>query len=62
MSYVSRLAACVHDYFDDEDIRDEQKSSRYPIYKGYKMVLDSKSTDEAQVCLYAYLNFVCLNL
>jgi len=46
--YISRLAACVNDYFEDEEIRDE-KSSRYPIYKGYKTVLDSKSTEESQV-------------
>ncbi|ONK57683.1 uncharacterized protein A4U43_C09F3000 [Asparagus officinalis] len=41
------IEACVNDYFEDTEIRDE-KSSRYQTYKGYRTVLDSKSTDEAQ--------------
>lgn len=43
-------AACVNEYFNDSEIKENQdKSSEDPIYKGYKAVLDSKSTDETLV-------------
>ncbi|CAA0819933.1 Aluminum-activated malate transporter 14 [Striga hermonthica] len=41
------IQACVNEYFsNDEQKADRDKSSEEPIYKGYKSVLDSKSTDE----------------
>ncbi|GFP83602.1 aluminum-activated malate transporter 12 [Phtheirospermum japonicum] len=41
------IQACVNEYFSTEDTNAaEDKSSDDPIYKGYKAVLDSKSTDE----------------
>lgn len=41
------IQACVNEYFVDSDTEENQdKSSEDPIYKGYKAVLDSKSTDE----------------
>ncbi|XVE57473.1 hypothetical protein DITRI_Ditri04bG0093300 [Diplodiscus trichospermus] len=57
------IEACVNDYFIDSEIKENQdkssedpiyqdKSSEDPIYKGYKAVLDSKSTDET-LALYA---------
>lgn len=55
-------AACVNEYFDDSDTKEKQeRSSEDPIYKGYKAVLDSKSTDETLVSsllvsLMYYLN------
>ena len=43
-------AVCVNEYFNDYEIKENQdKSSEDPIYKGYKAVLDSKSTDETLV-------------
>ncbi|XP_021290721.1 aluminum-activated malate transporter 12-like [Herrania umbratica] len=47
------IEACVNEYFDDSDTKEKQdRSSEDPIYKGYKAVLDSKSTDET-LALYA---------
>ncbi|XVE65270.1 hypothetical protein DITRI_Ditri07aG0167600 [Diplodiscus trichospermus] len=47
------IEACVNEYFDDSEIKENQdKSLEDPIYKGYKAVLDSKSTDET-LALYA---------
>ncbi|KAE8730858.1 Aluminum-activated malate transporter 12 [Hibiscus syriacus] len=47
------IEACVNEYFNDSEIKENQeKSSEDPIYKGYKAVLDSKSTDET-LALYA---------
>ncbi|KAL6532703.1 hypothetical protein OROGR_013663 [Orobanche gracilis] len=41
------IQACVSEYFCNEETNAaEDKSSENPIYKGYKAVLDSKSTDE----------------
>ncbi|KAJ1428946.1 Aluminum-activated malate transporter [Sesbania bispinosa] len=41
------IEACVNEYFYGEvENSDDIKSSEDPIYKGYKAVLDSKSTDE----------------
>ncbi|KAK4420155.1 Aluminum-activated malate transporter 12 [Sesamum alatum] len=41
------IQACVNEYFSNEDPNaSKDKSSEDPIYKGYKAVLDSKSTDE----------------
>ncbi|GFZ00840.1 aluminum-activated, malate transporter 12 [Actinidia rufa] len=41
------IEACVNEYFSDEEKEtSEDKSSEDPIYKGYKAVLDSKSSDE----------------
>ncbi|XP_022156876.1 aluminum-activated malate transporter 12-like [Momordica charantia] len=41
------IEACVNDYFFDAEIDENKEScSRDQIYKGYKAVLDSKSTDE----------------
>ncbi|XP_058765052.1 aluminum-activated malate transporter 12-like [Vicia villosa] len=41
------IEACVNEYFYGEvDFSGDVKSSEDPIYKGYKAVLDSKSTDE----------------
>ncbi|KAL6554531.1 Aluminum-activated malate transporter 12 [Orobanche hederae] len=41
------IQACVSEYFSNEETNTaEDKSSEDPIYKGYKAVLDSKSTDE----------------
>ncbi|XP_052170074.1 aluminum-activated malate transporter 12-like isoform X1 [Diospyros lotus] len=42
------IQGCVNEYFNNEEI-EESKEGEYsedPIYKGYKAVLDSKSTDE----------------
>ncbi|MBA0718571.1 hypothetical protein Golax_006314 [Gossypium laxum] len=47
------IEACVNEYFNDSELKENQeKSSEDPIYKGYKAVLDSKSTDET-LALYA---------
>ncbi|XVF13598.1 hypothetical protein REPUB_Repub08aG0221400 [Reevesia pubescens] len=47
------IQSCVNEYFNDSEIKENQdKSSEDPIYKGYKAVLDSKSTDET-LALYA---------
>ncbi|XP_022737548.1 aluminum-activated malate transporter 12-like [Durio zibethinus] len=47
------IEACVNEYFNGSEIKENQdKSSEDPIYKGYKAVLDSKSTDET-LALYA---------
>ncbi|XVF52388.1 hypothetical protein PTKIN_Ptkin05aG0014100 [Pterospermum kingtungense] len=47
------IQACVNEYFDESDTNENRgKSSDDPIYKGYKAVLDSKSTDET-LALYA---------
>ncbi|XWS49588.1 hypothetical protein CRYUN_Cryun12cG0015800 [Craigia yunnanensis] len=47
------IEACVNEYFNDSEIKENHdKSSEDPIYKGYKAVLDSKSTDET-LALYA---------
>ncbi|XWS49237.1 hypothetical protein CRYUN_Cryun13aG0146800 [Craigia yunnanensis] len=47
------IEACVNEYFNDSEIKENRdKSSEDPIYKGYKAVLDSKSTDET-LALYA---------
>lgn len=44
------LAACVDEYFYGQvDFSGDVKSSEDPIYKGYKAVLDSKTTDETLV-------------
>ncbi|XP_022893684.1 aluminum-activated malate transporter 12-like [Olea europaea var. sylvestris] len=41
------IEACVNEYFSNEETSDTtNKSSEDPIDKGYKAVLDSKSTDE----------------
>ncbi|XP_057449693.1 aluminum-activated malate transporter 12-like [Lotus japonicus] len=41
------IEACVNEYFYGEiEASGDNKSSEDPIYKGYKAVLDSKSTDE----------------
>ncbi|CAJ2635190.1 unnamed protein product [Trifolium pratense] len=41
------IEACVNEYFYGEiEVSGDIKSSEDPIYKGYKAVLDSKSTDE----------------
>lgn len=43
------IEACVHEYFKDKDmevIDEEAEASRDSIYKGYRAVLDSKSSDE----------------
>ncbi|KAJ4728728.1 Aluminum-activated malate transporter [Melia azedarach] len=49
------IEACVNEYFNDAEVEPELKKSSSeedPIYKGYKAVLDSKSTDET-LALYA---------
>ena len=47
---VWNIAACVNEYFYGEiEVSGDIKSSEGPIYKGYKAVLDSKSTDETLV-------------
>ncbi|KAK2662460.1 hypothetical protein Ddye_001034 [Dipteronia dyeriana] len=49
------IEACVNEYFNDQLMEVEvslEKESEDPIYKGYKTVLDSKSTDEI-LALYA---------
>lgn len=46
-------SACVSGYFNNEapDIN-EDEPEEYPVYLGYKAILDSKSTDETLVsCL-----------
>ncbi|KAK9144454.1 hypothetical protein Sjap_004357 [Stephania japonica] len=45
------IEACINEYFRDSEINEDRSSSSSseeedPIYKGYKVVLDSKSTDE----------------
>ncbi|GER47375.1 aluminum-activated [Striga asiatica] len=41
------IQACVNEYFSNEEQKvDKDESSEDQIYKGYKSVLDSKSTDE----------------
>lgn len=50
MFYDSNIAACVNKYFDETDTEGKERSSlNDPIYKSYKAVLDSKSTDETLV-------------
>ncbi|KAJ0970825.1 hypothetical protein J5N97_018784 [Dioscorea zingiberensis] len=44
ISKLSMDPACVHDYFQDNS---DEMSSQDDIKKGYKSVLDSKSTDES---------------
>lgn len=49
------IEACVKEYFSEEEEgkdTEDCKSSEDPIYKGYKAVLDSKSSDET-LALYA---------
>ncbi|KAG9158007.1 hypothetical protein Leryth_000174 [Lithospermum erythrorhizon] len=47
------IEACVKDYFSNEDLdKPKDKSLEDPIYKGYKAVLDSKSSDET-LAMYA---------
>ncbi|KAK8537896.1 hypothetical protein V6N12_044038 [Hibiscus sabdariffa] len=47
------IEACINEYFNGPEIKEnEETSSEDPIYKGYKAVLDSKSTDET-LALYA---------
>ncbi|KAG0496891.1 hypothetical protein HPP92_001582 [Vanilla planifolia] len=41
-----RSAECVEEYFQDNDVKDSEDKTKDPIYKGYRVVLDSKSTDE----------------
>lgn len=54
--------ACVAEYFSNENPNEMAKeTSEDPIYKGYKAVLDSKSTDETLV-LIIYLHFYILLL
>ncbi|XP_075509838.1 aluminum-activated malate transporter 12-like [Primulina tabacum] len=44
---ANSIEACVNEYFSNDTIdEDKEKSLEDPIYKGYKAVLDSKSTDE----------------
>ncbi|KAF7828554.1 aluminum-activated malate transporter 12-like [Senna tora] len=44
---ANSIEACVNEYFYGEtEASEDIKSSEDPIYKGYKAVLDSKSTDE----------------
>ncbi|ONK72233.1 uncharacterized protein A4U43_C04F17230 [Asparagus officinalis] len=43
------IEACVSDYFSDKDkevIEEEAETARDSIYRGYRAVMDSKSTDE----------------
>ncbi|PKI46895.1 hypothetical protein CRG98_032706 [Punica granatum] len=40
------IEACVNEYFDAKLAERKDETSEDPIYKGYKAVLDSKSTDE----------------
>ncbi|KAG6517949.1 aluminum-activated malate transporter 12-like [Zingiber officinale] len=43
------IEACVHEFFQNQDRESpvrEEKSSKDEIYKGYRAVLDSKSSDE----------------
>ena len=50
--YILRLAACVNEYFKDKDmgvIEEETEASKDSMYKGYRVVLDSKSSDESLV-------------
>lgn len=43
-------AACVNGYFKDADIEAiREESSKDPVYKSYRVVLDSKSSDESLV-------------
>ncbi|KAK6151706.1 hypothetical protein DH2020_014341 [Rehmannia glutinosa] len=48
------IQACVDEYFSNEEPNTaKDKSCEDPIYKGYKAVLDSKSTDETLVPMAA---------
>ncbi|KAI3918257.1 hypothetical protein MKX01_041577 [Papaver californicum] len=43
------IEACVNNYFEESEIIEDEESSddeEDPIYRGYKLVLDSKTTDE----------------
>jgi len=52
---VWNTAACVNEYFNGEvEVSRDIKSSEGPIYKGYRAVLDSKSTDETLVSYQCY--------
>lgn len=54
-SLAKAIETSVNEYFNEAtalDAIDEEKSSEDPVYKGYKAVLDSKSTDET-LALYA---------
>ncbi|GMJ00261.1 aluminum-activated, malate transporter 12, quick-activating anion channel 1 [Hibiscus trionum] len=47
------IEACVNEYFNGSEMKENRENlSEDPIYKGYKAVLDSKSTDET-LALYA---------
>lgn len=44
------FAACVNEYFSEAEIKEtHDKTAEDPIYKGFKVVLDSKSIDETMV-------------
>ncbi|PIA32716.1 hypothetical protein AQUCO_04400128v1 [Aquilegia coerulea] len=45
-SLARSIEACISEYFQDQEIVVEGRSSEDPIYKSYKAVLDSKSIDE----------------
>jgi len=54
--YNLRLAACVNEYFKDKDIEvieEEAEASKDSIYKAYRAVLDSKSSDETLVSSFS---------
>lgn len=39
-------AACVHEYFNDDDTEEIEQDVNNTICEGYKVVLDSKTDDE----------------
>lgn len=39
-------AACVREYFNDDDTEEIEQDVNNTIYEGYKVVLDSKTDDE----------------
>lgn len=48
---MGNVAACVAEYFSEARIDEERKeeSSKDPIYKGFKTMLDLKANEEALV-------------
>lgn len=51
------LAACVNEYFSEMKSAEEgNEPSEDRIYKGYKAVLDSKTSDETLVAFFIALS------
>lgn len=64
-SLIHSFSACVNEFFQNHDKESpvrEDKSSKDEIYKEYRAVLDSKSSDETLVSYFTKGPSVCLEM